>query len=126
MKRCFVPVILAVLLLGCGESSTDEGPSATPDPAAPATQAVAMTGKQAYDRVCASCHDEGVDGAPRTGDRDAWADRSQLWEAVLFEHAKDGFLGMPAMGGEETLDDTVVEKAAEYMLKQTFPDRISD
>jgi cytochrome c5 len=81
-----------------------------------------MAGKDAYDQVCARCHEEGLDGAPRTGDRDAWAGRSWLWEAVLFEHAKQGYMTMPAKGGEQGLDDAMVEKAAEYMLTKTFPD----
>jgi cytochrome c5 len=41
---------------------------------------------------------------------------------VLFEHAKNGYLGMPAKGGDESLDDAAVEMAAEYMLTRTYPD----
>jgi cytochrome c5 len=41
---------------------------------------------------------------------------------VLFEHAKQGYMTMPAKGGEQGLDDAMVEKAAEYMLTKTFPD----
>ncbi|MDH3532329.1 MAG: hypothetical protein OEO82_05325, partial [Gammaproteobacteria bacterium] len=51
-----------------------------------------------------------------------WSGRSPLWEAVLFEHAKTGFLDMPAKGGNEALDDADVGKAAEYMLRSTFPE----
>ena len=82
---------------------------------------VELSGKEAYDRVCAGCHEEGINGAPKTGDRDAWAGRSWLWEAVLFEHAKEGFEEMPPKGGAESLDDATIEKAAEYMLSKTFP-----
>jgi cytochrome c5 len=60
-----------------------------------------MAGKDAYDQVCARCHEEGLDGAPRTGDRDAWAGRSWLWEAVLFEHAKQGYMTLTAKGGDQ-------------------------
>lgn len=87
---------------------------------------VSLTGQQAYEQACASCHEEGLDGAPRTGDPEAWADRSMLWEAVLFEHAKKGYLEMPAKGGDETLRGTAVERAAEYMLTLTFPDAPRD
>lgn len=82
----------------------------------------ATLGEQAYLQACARCHDDGVDGAPRLGDRDAWAGRSWLWEAVLFEHATKGYVDMPAKGGDESLDDETVERAAEYMLCVTFPD----
>ena len=88
--------------------------------------AAALSGQQAYEQACARCHDEGTDGAPRTGDSDAWAGRSMLWEAVLFEHAKKGYLEMPAKGGEETLDGRTVERAAEYMLSITFPEAPKD
>ena len=81
-----------------------------------------LSGQQAYERACAHCHDAGVDGAPRTGDSSAWAGRSMLWEAVLFEHAKQGYLEMPAKGGDDTLRDITVERAAEYMLSITFPE----
>jgi cytochrome c5 len=41
---------------------------------------------------------------------------------VLFEHARTGFGEMPAGGGESTLDDAAVTKAAEYMMSLTYPD----
>ena len=88
--------------------------------------ATPLTGQQAYEQACASCHDEGVDGAPRTGDPEAWADRSMLWEAVLFEHAKKGYLEMPARGGSPELPDLSVSQALEYMLLETFPDKLPD
>ena len=79
-------------------------------------------GKVAYEQACASCHDEGTDGAPAIGDRDAWSDRSPLWSAVLFEHSKTGYLKMPAKGAHEELTDKSVEAAGEYMLSVTFPE----
>jgi len=86
--------------------------------AAPETT-TAYTGEEAYRLACARCHDSGANGAPRIGDRDAWAARSWLWEAVLFEHAKRGYNEMPAKGGYAGLDDAVVERAVEYMLERT-------
>jgi len=41
---------------------------------------------------------------------------------VLFEHARSGYIDMPAKGGAEALEDNIVSKAAEYMLTETFPD----
>jgi len=80
------------------------------------------TGKKAYEQACASCHDEGLDGAPAIGDEEAWSDRSPLWSAVLFEHSKTGYLKMPARGDHEDLTDKSVEAAAEYMLSITYPE----
>ena len=127
-----VSILLALLLAAlvvvaaCEQTATDESSSPAPAAPSPADDSVQLTGKEAYDLVCAGCHEEGVDGAPRTGDREAWAGRSWLWEAVLFEHAKDGYMEMPAKGGDETLDDATVEMAAEYMLLRTHPGVIRD
>ena len=115
--------LLALLLFaGCSQPGEDMTPATAPEILGSEDGLVQSTGRQAYEDVCAKCHEEGIDGAPKTGDPEAWAGRSWLWEAVLFEHAKDGYLAMPAKGGEETLDDATVEMAAEYMLTLTFPD----
>lgn len=123
MIRILVSLTFALMLLaGCGRD--DGNATSTPAPVTPEPieETVTFSGKAAYDLVCAGCHEEGVDGAPRTGDREAWAGRSWLWEAVLFEHAKQGYMDMPAKGGDATLHDATVEMAAEYMLTKTFPD----
>ena len=123
MLRILAPFAIAMILTACGQANDSEGPATSQVVAPPpAENTMQLTGKQAYEQACAQCHDEGVDGAPKTGDREAWAGRSWLWEAVLFEHAKDGFMAMPAQGGEAALDDAIVEMAAEYMLAQTYPD----
>ena len=114
-------LIALLVLAGCGKTGDDAAPLTAPNVLPSEDGMIQITGKQAYDQVCAGCHEEGLDGAPKTGDQEAWAGRSWLWEAVLFEHAKDGYLEMPAKGGDETLDDTIVEMAAEYMLTRTFP-----
>jgi len=122
MLRISTLLAVAVLVVACDRAGNDQGPSTSPVVAPPpAEDTVQLSGKQAYDQVCAHCHDEGVNGAPRTGDREAWVNRSRLWEAVLFEHAKDGYMSMPAQGGDDVLKDVTVEKAAEYMLSKTFP-----
>ncbi len=79
-------------------------------------------GRETYQRACASCHDDGSEGAPAMGDREAWAGRSPMWSAVLIEHAKGGYLDMPAKGGHPELTDRAVEAAGEYMLSETYPE----
>ena len=83
-------------------------------------------GGEIYRQACARCHDSGVDGAPITGQTRDWADRSDLWEAVLFEHAEKGYTSMPARGGDSRLSEYEVEAAAEYMLTVTHPEMPSD
>ena len=123
-----LPVALAALL-AIPISACDRGGSPvteTGEDATPSKVGAPLHGKAEYDRVCGRCHDEGLDGAPRTGDRSAWTARSALWEAVLFEHATDGYLDMPAMGGSSDLRDRDVKAAAEYMLSITHPELTPD
>ena len=95
-------------------------------PSAETGSVTVMTGRDAYTQACAECHDEGTDGAPRIWDPDAWVGRSSLWEAVLFEHAEEGFLEMSRRDTDVGISDETVSRAAEYMLEMTHPDRPSD
>jgi cytochrome c5 len=83
-------------------------------------------GKETYLSACASCHESGDHGAPLTGNRDQWEERSDMWQAVLSKHAKSGYLEMPGKGGQSDLSDEAVEAATEYMLGLAFPDRPMD
>ena len=113
--------LMAVFLLaGCtGEDRQD------PPGPAPAAQ-LEVTGAEAYELACASCHATGAGEAPETGDAAAWSGRSVLWEAVLFDHAKKGYLGMPPKGGAPQLSDRSVVSAVEYMMSVTYPDMRPD
>lgn len=118
MLRCVLSLTLAVTLVACGQQGQDGQDNAQSE----ITESAWQTGRQAYEEYCADCHDEGLDDAPQTGDRAAWEGKSWLWEAVLFEHAKDGYGKMPAKGGAATLDEAAVTKAAEYMMMLTYPE----
>lgn len=80
-------------------------------------------GRDTYELACADCHDTGKLGAPLTGNPKDWSNRSDLWDAVLAEHAKTGYLEMPEKGGHPELTEESVEAATEYMLHVTFPDK---
>ena len=83
-------------------------------------------GKRTYEKVCAGCHETGVEGAPVVGEADDWDPRSNLWEAVLVEHAEQGYLKMPARGNAEYSTDYDISAAAEYMLTLTHPELPAD
>ncbi|MCU0976810.1 MAG: c-type cytochrome [Steroidobacteraceae bacterium] len=114
----------AAMLAACAGPSP---PSGTPDSASspeaqpPTPPDKVAAGFAAYQRACAACHEEGLDGAPATGRAEDWSGRSWLWQAVLVEHAKLGYFDMPARGGDTTLSDEDVQAAAEYMLTLTHP-----
>lgn len=123
MNRHIVLLFLALVLTGCGQK--DPGELVLTEPASEVTsspRSAMRIGRQAYEDTCAGCHEEGLDGAPRTGVLEDWDGRSWLWETVLFEHARSGYKNMPAKGGDEALDELTVTKAAEYMLTLTYPD----
>jgi cytochrome c oxidase cbb3-type subunit 3 len=122
MIRCFTLLVFALVLGACGHTNQ----STPPQQQQQQTDSMWLTGKQAYENICADCHEEGVDGAPRTGDRDAWDGRSRLWAAVLTEHAKQGYGDMPARGGGDILSDADTAKAADYMLTLTYPEAHRD
>ena len=65
-------------------------------------------------------------GAPVVGRAEDWSERPQLWEAVLMEHAKAGYIKMPARGAADYATEYDVESATEYMLHLTYPDLPAD
>jgi cytochrome c5 len=89
-------------------------PAAAPAAAAPAADA----GKKLYETTCVACHGAGVAGAPKFGDKAAWAPRIKQGSATLYEHALKGFQGkagmMPPKGGSSASDDEV-KAAVDYM-----------
>lgn len=123
MPRMLMMLSLAGLCTACQPADRDR-----PEPAgaADADRPAYVTPKTAYEQACADCHETGKNNAPRTGDPDAWADRSALWEAVLFEHAQKGYFDMPAHGLDGRYSDDEVAAAAQYMLELTHPDRPRD
>ena len=78
----------------------------------------ADAGKKIYDSACVACHGAGVAGAPKVGDKAAWADRVTQGANVLYEHAIKGYQGkngyMPPKGGSTASDDEV-KAAVDYM-----------
>jgi len=79
-------------------------------------------GEEIYKQVCFACHDAGVAGAPKLGDKEAWKDRIAKGEATLDKHAIEGFTGekgsMPPKGGRTDLSDEAVKDAVAYILSK--------
>ncbi|MDI1301645.1 MAG: c-type cytochrome [bacterium] len=62
------------------------------------TQAQAAGPADKYAKTCAMCHAAGVAGAPKKGDKAAWAPRLKQGEATLLAHIKTGIRAMPPKG----------------------------
>ena len=84
---------------------------------APAVDGQARDGESIYKAICATCHDAGLVGAPRTGTAD-WAAREAKGRATLYDHAINGFNAMPARGGSPDLSDEEVKNAVDFILAQ--------
>jgi len=124
----FFPVAGLVFLLGCSQGDEDSTPVAQTEGvhAESWRESRLLEGQEVYQTACASCHEGGEGDAPVTGDRDAWSGRSDLWTAVLSEHAAAGYFDMPGKGGHGELSDDEVSAAVEYMLQKTFPEMPRD
>ena len=84
--------------------------------AAPA-KGIGINGEKIYSANCASCHAAGVLGAPKAGDKAAWAPRVKQGKEVLYTHGLNGFKMMPAKGGNPGLKDDEVKAAIDFMAK---------
>ena len=85
-------------------------------PAAAAAGGAPKTGKEIGDGTCSAGHGTGARGAPKMGDKGAWAPRIAQGLDVLKQHALHGYKNMPAHGGNLSLSDDDVVKALEYMV----------
>lgn len=90
------------------------GPAAAPPTAA--TASARPDGKKAYDTVCMVCHGTGVAGAPKFGDKAAWAPRIKTGLDTLHASAIKGKGAMPPKGGNASLSDADVAAAVDYMV----------
>ncbi len=96
-------------------------PSPAPAPTAVAAAAApakteANKGKAVYDANCTVCHAAGVAGAPKAGDKAAWAARLKTGMAALYASSIKGKGAMPPKGGNLALSDDDVKAAVDYMV----------
>lgn len=94
---------------------------AVPAPAAPAAAVVAPDkadpnkGNAIYESACVVCHGAGVAGAPKAGDKPAWAPRLKTGMNALYANALKGKGAMPPKGGNQSLADADVKAAVDYL-----------
>jgi cytochrome c5 len=90
--------------------------AAIPPPAPGKAAAAGGAGKDVFDKACSACHATGVAGAPKFGDKAAWAPRVAQGLDVLHTHALQGKGAMPPKGGNPALPDADVKAAVDYMV----------
>jgi cytochrome c5 len=90
---------------------------ATKPAAQTATPAAAgkLDGKSIYEQTCTACHATGAAGAPKAGDKAAWAPRLKTGMNALYNSVLNGKGAMPPKGGNASLSDAEVKAAADYL-----------
>lgn len=91
---------LALAVAACGNEEAAEHP-----------------GKAVYMRHCFACHQGGVAGAPKLGDREAWAPRLAKGRTTLVDNVKIGMTpGMPPRGACASCTDEALTLAVDFMV----------
>lgn len=80
--------------------------------------ASAADGKAVYDKSCGSCHNKGLMGSPKLGDKDKWGPLIKGGQAALDESAMKGKGKMKPKGGNDALTADDIKAANEYIIKQ--------
>ena len=130
-----VPVIGIILLVQLVTSERSADPNAlTPESVAKRIQPVGhvefgaggggaaaggKSGEEVVKTTCAACHQTGVAGAPKIGDRAAWAPRIKEGLNQMVKDAIKGIRAMPPKGGNASLSDDEVARAVVFMANQS-------
>lgn len=83
--------------------------------------AVSANGEATYMKACMACHMTGAAGAPKLGDKAAWAPRIAKGMDALYNNSLNGIPGtaMAAKGGQKNLADADVKAAVDYMVSKS-------
>ena len=121
-----IVVIWPLSMLGKGGAKTDSSDDAElriqPVARVEMQKAVAISdgkprdGATIYNSICKACHETGVAGAPKTGDKTAWAPRIATGTAALLKSATNGKNAMPPRGGAADLSDAELKAAVVFLV----------
>jgi cytochrome c5 len=115
-------LVLSVSVLAKGDEEAVNkriAPVARVELAAPAAAAPGQrTGEQLYKAICGACHEAGVAGAPKTGDKAAWAPRIALGLDGLMKSATAGKNAMPPKGGSDA-NEVELARAIVYITNKS-------
>ena len=97
-------------------------PEASSEPKTEVVSAPTMNnekGAKVYQSLCFSCHQTGVAGSPKLGDKEAWAPRIATGQEALYSAAIKGKGIMPPKGGNMSLTGDDVKAAVNYMVSKS-------
>lgn len=124
-KKILLPFLTAGLFLfaACNPEKPVDTEELTESQAEASLELKLAAGKAVYESSCAGCHDSGVAGAPKPGDKIAWHERLKPGVDVLVKKSIDGFEGklgvMPPKGGNAILTDEETGNAVAYMVERS-------
>jgi cytochrome c5 len=96
--------------------STGTKAAAAVPAAATAAAPAKPDGARVYAAGCNACHAAGVAGAPKFGDKAAWAPRIKTGVDALVAAVTKGKGAMPPKGGQSAASDAELRAAVEYMV----------
>ena len=76
-------------------------------------------GEGTYKKTCAVCHDQGIAGAPKLGDKAAWAPRIKAGSDALYANSIKGKGAMPPKGGSTATPDADIKAAVDFMVSKS-------
>ena len=127
--QALAPALALLILLGTGcsdkettttqESAPTQAATASPAADKPAdSQTASADGQKTYQKSCQACHATGAAGAPKLGDKDAWAPRIAKGNDALLLSVKNGLKAMPPKGTCMSCSEDELRAAMEYMVGQ--------
>jgi len=101
--------------------SEEKVASGTPAAAPTPEKSGSANGKSIYSKSCIACHLAGVAGAPKLGNKDAWAPRIAKGMDALLKSAVNGVTGtaMPPRGTCADCTDEDLRSAIEFMVSKS-------
>ncbi len=95
----------------------EPAPAAQAEPVAVADSGVDLAlGERIYNQACFACHSMGVAGAPKFGDKAAWATAMAGGMESMIANTIKGKGAMPARGGVASASDEDIAAAVHYMV----------
>ena len=86
--------------------------------ASAAGETINPAGEKLYQSACLACHMAGVAGAPKLGDKAAWASLTEKGMDAVMAITINGKGAMPPRGATKADDDTL-RAAVEYMIAKS-------
>ncbi len=101
------------------KSETAAAESAAPATLGTTAASPARSGEDVFNSSCSACHSTGAAGAPKVGDKEAWAPRIATGMDTMLEVAIKGKNAMPPRGTCGNCSDDELKDAIEHMVSKS-------